>query len=288
VTPSPSHLRGILTMTGAVGVLSLNDVAMKLAMGSMAPGQSILLRGALAIAILMVVVGVMRQVADLPRAWSRPVFLRTCAETMGLVTWILALPHIALSTGVALYMTTPLFMLVAVAILDGVKLSPSRIAGVGVGFLGALMVVQPKADASVIPSLLVIGSAIFTVIRDRLSSRVPEGTPVAGVVLVTLVLPALAGLLLWPFETWTMPQPNEIAMMAGAAVCLMIGLGGIYLAFRMAPPAIVSPYFFTQVVWALIGGVAVFGERPNALALAGMVLVVGAGLMLSRPEGKRG
>jgi drug/metabolite transporter (DMT)-like permease len=120
--------------------------------------------------------------------------------------------------------------------------------------------------------------------RDRLSSRVPEGTPVLGVVLATLTLPALAGFALWPFETWVMPAARDIALMAGAALCLTIGLAGVYLAFRMTPAAIVSPYFFTQVVWALVGGMLVFGERPNALALAGMALVVGAGLMLSRPE----
>jgi drug/metabolite transporter (DMT)-like permease len=157
---------------------------------------------------------------------------------------------------------------------------------VAAGFAGALMVVQPKADASVVPALLVVASALCTVVRDRLSRHVPDGTPVTGVVLVTLVFPAAAGLLLWPFETWSWPGSGQIGLMAMAAACLMVGLGGVYLAFRMAPPAVVSPFFLTQVVWALIAGMVVFGERPNALALAGMALVVGAGLILSRPERK--
>jgi drug/metabolite transporter (DMT)-like permease len=42
----------------------------------------------------------------------------------------------------------------------------------------------------------------------------------------------------------------------------------------------VTPFRYTRIVFALAVGVLVFGERPDALTLAGSALIVACGLTL--------
>ena len=52
------------------------------------------------------------------------------------------------------------------------------------------------------------------------------------------------------------------------------------MAYRVGPTRVVAPFYYCFTVWAVISGVAVFGELPNALALVGMMLVIGSGLAI--------
>jgi drug/metabolite transporter (DMT)-like permease len=284
---SASSLPGVLVMVGAVAVITLNDAGMKFALAELPGGQAIALRGALAAVMVLTVVAIMGHLSRLADLGSWPVARRTLVEMAGLFTWIAALPHIALSTAIALYMTTPLMMLLTVAVLDGVRLSAWRLFLVAAGFSGAVMVVQPRFDASLVPALLVVVSGALTVMRDRLSRRVPATTPPLVVTLSVLSAAVVMGLVMGLGEEWRMPGAAQAGAIALAAICLAAGLTGLYLAYRMAPAEIVAPYLFTQVVWALLLGFLVFGERPNGLALFGMGIVALVGIALSRPERAR-
>ena len=43
---------------------------------------------------------------------------------------------------------------------------------------------------------------------------------------------------------------------------------------------------FSVVLWGLLSGVSVFGERPDGLAMAGIVLIVGSGIYTLHREAK--
>ena len=48
-----------------------------------------------------------------------------------------------------------------------------------------------------------------------------------------------------------------------------------------------APFFYTFTVWAVISGLVVFGELPNALAIAGIALVVASGLAVVLLDARR-
>ena len=50
------------------------------------------------------------------------------------------------------------------------------------------------------------------------------------------------------------------------------------IAMRTGEVAVVTPFRYTRLVFAMILGVAVFHERPDALTLAGSALIVASGL----------
>ena len=88
------------------------------------------------------------------------------------------------------------------------------------------------------------------------------------------------------FETWIVPPPKSLALLAGAAVFL---LGGYYFmvdAMRYGEVAVVSPFRYSVILWAILVGIAIWGEWPDALALLGSMIVTLAGLYTFMRERK--
>ena len=48
----------------------------------------------------------------------------------------------------------------------------------------------------------------------------------------------------------------------------------------LAPASTVVPYQYTTILWALLFGYAVFGDVPDAYMLAGVAIIIGAGLFI--------
>ncbi len=67
----------------------------------------------------------------------------------------------------------------------------------------------------------------------------------------------------------------------------MLIAGAHYLmieAFRLGEAALVAPFKYTSMVWALLFGFLIFGDLPDAWTLAGAGVVVFAGLYVLRRE----
>ena len=70
-----------------------------------------------------------------------------------------------------------------------------------------------------------------------------------------------------------------------------IGTTGFILlhsAYRIADPAIISPYEYSGLATVGILAFFVFGEVPNIQAITGMLLIVGAGIYLFNRERLQG
>ena len=58
-------------------------------------------------------------------------------------------------------------------------------------------------------------------------------------------------------------------------------------AFRGAPASALTPFTYTQLVWAVLLGWLVFGQFPDGYALAGIAVIAGSGLLLAWHERRR-
>ena len=105
----------------------------------------------------------------------------------------------------------------------------------------------------------------------------------ANVVGVAIMLPVL------PF-VWTAP-PSGFDLMLLLAVGAFGSAGHflLILAHDRAPASVLSPFMYTQLLWAVTFGYLVFGNVPNRWTLAGAAIVVGSGLyLLYREQRVRG
>jgi drug/metabolite transporter (DMT)-like permease len=71
---------------------------------------------------------------------------------------------------------------------------------------------------------------------------------------------------------------NGLGLLAASAVLVSFGIVFVVIAFRGVAVSVVSPFRYSAVVWAMLFGFLIWGEKPNDLAVLGMVLIVISGL----------
>lgn len=191
-----------------------------------------------------------------------------------------ALRYLQLDQTSAIMFTTPLFVALAAGPMLGEWIGPRRWAAILFGFAGVLLVTRPGAGgihpAAILSLLGAICYALYNITTRILASYDSTSTTVFYSALVGLVISSVP--MPW---IWTMPvEPLVISAMIWTGALGWIGHLFLIMAHRRAPAAILAPFIYTQIVWMIIAGYLVFGDVPNHWTLAGVAVVVGAGLYL--------
>lgn len=284
----PITIRGPLFMIVSTGSYLVNDTMMKLATSGLPPYEVLFLRGVAASLWgfpLLFLLGYARQV---PLILDRRVLGRNVLELAAILCYVVALANMQIADSTALGQITPLLMLVGSSILFGERIGGVRMALIGFGFIGALMVAQPTMQGISVYALLALGNAALSAARDLAGRRVAAEVPgmIVAISAVVVVL-AGAGIAHLVSEHWVMPEPRHLLLIAGAGLFLIFGHFFIFMAYRVGPTSLVAPFYYCFTVWAVISGLVVFGQFPNALAVCGILLVVASGLTIVSLDERR-
>ncbi len=276
-----SNLRGIGCMVLATAAFVTTDSLMKVAMAEIPPLQVLILRGLFATCWCVPTLFAMGLASQIPRAKNGWVLLRALSEALAVMCFVIALAKVPIGDITAIMQTSPLLVVVVAALLLRERIGLLRAALIGVGFIGAVMVAQPGSAATSVLAAVGFPAAILAAGRDLLARKVPGNIPAMITVLATLVvvmLCATVGSAL--LEHWVTPTSQHLLLIAISGLFLMFGQLFLFLAFRLAPASVVAPFLYVATLWAVLSGVLVFRDYPNAMSLAGMALVVGGGLAM--------
>lgn len=277
----PPAVRGPLFMVVATGSYIINDTMMKLATVGLPPFEVLFLRGVAAALWgfpLLLLLGYGRQLAQIV---DGRVLLRNVFELCAVLSYVVALANMPIADAIALGQVAPLLILLGASALFRERIGGLRMALIGLGFVGALMVAQPTMQGVSVYALLGLANAVFSAARDLSSRRVAAHVPgmivAISAVVVVLVGAGMAHLLL---EEWVMPGQRHLLLLLGAGLFLIFGHFFIFMAYRVGQAGIVAPFYYSFTVWAVLSGLVVFGELPGTLAVCGIVLVVASGLVI--------
>ena len=278
-TPLSPNLRGALYMTLSMAAFTLNDACVKLVAETVPLFQVIFLRG-LGTTILLAIF--VQMTTGLRPSWprrDRPLIAgRTLAEIAAMVTFTLALTNMAIANATAILAALPLVVTLGAALVFGDKVGWRRLSAICIGFVGVLLIVQPGTDGFNIWSLLVLLSVLVITARDLFTRAFSPAVPTMTVAVLTAGAVCLVGGVLSLFTPWVALDLREAALIAAAAVLIIGGSVFGIMVMRVGEVGFVSPFRYTSLIFALILGLVVFDEFPNALALIGGVIVVSTGI----------
>ena len=273
---------GIGLMLLAMACYVLNDAFIKLAAARYGTGQILLLRGALASMMLLAVVARAR----LHHAWRqtlRPIVaLRALLEITTAASSVAALSRMPLSTVTSIMMIAPLIV-AAVSMATGLEPRRlDRVLAATAGFVGVLMVVRPSSAVDLPGLALALACAASLAGRELVNRAIPLDVPSLLVASVTTLAVTLAGAAMATLEVRAPTDPRTLTWMVGAAVFTAVGNSAVVAATRRADLSVVAPFRFSNIVWALVLGFAVWNEVPDWRALIGIALVAGSGACVLR------
>ncbi len=268
--------RGILWMLLAIFLFVSMDAAAKYLSQSYAVPQVVWAR--YVFHVLVVVLVLNRHVPRLLR--SRRLGLQLARSLLLVVTtgcFFLALSLLPLAEASAIMLVAPLFVTALSVPLLGEPVGLRRWCAVVVGFLGALIVVKPGAGVFEWAALLPLAAASLYAFYQIATRVLAASDPPETTLLYTGLVGALAASAVVP---WAWQAPDA----AGWALMAVVGtLGGasqfaLIKAFESAPAAVVSPFGYSNMIWATLYGLVLFGDVPEWTTLAGAGVLIASGL----------
>ena len=201
-----------------------------------------------------------------------------------------ALAEVPLADCTAIGFASPLFTVALARVVLQEKVSPRRWAGVVAGLVGVVIALRPPFlfGGEPLPpaALLPLGTAAMFAAYQILTRRLAAIDHAHTTILHTGLAASLATSLVQPF-VWTAPPATDWLLLGMLGVLGGAGHALLVLAFARAPASLLSPLSYTQLVWAMLAGGLAFGDWPGPVALLGMAVIVGGGVLVALPERKR-
>ncbi|WP_370205316.1 DMT family transporter [Pararhodobacter marinus] len=275
-----SSLKGPLLMAAAMGGFAIEDAFIKTLSASVPPGEvglALGLGGALAFWVALRRKG--ERFLD-PRAIRGAALMRNVMEMCAAMCMILAVALVPLSVVSSILQAMPLAVTLGAALFLKESVGWRRWTAILVGFGGVLLILRPGTQGFDALALIPLAAVFFLSARDIATRKVDP--TISSLQLSAWgffsVVPGGILLLLIRGESLVMPTPVEALLMA---LTVAVGMGAyvmLVLSTRLGDIASTTPFRYARLLFAMLIGVIVFGERPDALTLIGSAVIVGAGL----------
>jgi drug/metabolite transporter (DMT)-like permease len=248
--------------------------------------QLIFLRGLLSVVVLLLLAR-MTDPQALTREWrlhmtQRWVLARSLLDGVASLVYLSALFNMPLGNATAINMSTPLLIALLSGLLLGVHVSLRNWLIIGLGFAGVLLVVQPQAEGFNAWAWVALCGTCLHALRDMcvrfIPPQVPSNVIATGTALTATVMAGIWSL----WVVWVPVSPLHWLMMAAASVFLSSGYFCLIMATRMADMSVIAPFRYMGLLTAVVAGFVIWGDIPNGMAWCGMLLLVGAGLLMLR------
>lgn len=297
---SDNLVLAVVTILLTALALSLGDALIKLVSTDIVLWQIFVIRSVIAIPALVIIIRLQSMTTSLiPRrlGWTA---LRSVMLTSMWVAYYAALPHVALAVAAAAFYTLPIFIALFAALFIGDRVGPAGWLSVLLGFVGVLLILKPQAgDFNQYALLPLISAILYALAMILTRTKCRDESPLVlslclnvSFVVVGLAATVLTMLIDTPGDAepgtsfllgqWTAMGRAEWLSMCLLATAVIIGSVGAAIAYQAGPPAIVATFDFTYVAFAAAWGLLFFGEVPGTIKLAGMAMVVAAGILAIR------
>ena len=275
--------RGVAVMICGTALLIGNDAASKYLTETFPVGQVICLRQAAAlVAMVPYIVWVSGGASLRVHAWGRQIARGTMLAVSSalMVTGLSLLP---LATVTAITFVGPIFVAMMSIPMLGERVNAARWLAIALGFAGVLIAVRPTSAAFEWALLIPLATALASGMRDVMTRQLSRTDTNISILFVSTGMVMLAGLATIPFG-WNAVSWSAAGwfLVAGA---LHAGANFLMIeAFRLGPAAMIAPFRYTSLLWALIIGFAVWGDAPDPWIMAGGAVIVAAGILMLRSE----
>jgi drug/metabolite transporter (DMT)-like permease len=292
---SPSSdriLAGVALMLGFCVTAPLLDVAAKLASDSVPVGQITAARFVVQCVLMAPFVWAMRLSLRVPREQRLSLVFRAVLLFVSTFCFIAAIRVMPLADALAIVFVAPFIVLLVGKFYLGEDVGPRRVGAAIVGFVGILFVIQPSFAAfgavALFPLGTAVGFAFYILVTRGLSRRIHPVTLQfhTGLIASLLCLPVLILAQGTGSELLDPVWPEGIAWLWLSGVGFFAAISHMMMtyALSLAPSATLAPLQYMELPVATVLGFLVFHDFPNALSLAGITIIIGAGLYMIHRE----
>jgi drug/metabolite transporter (DMT)-like permease len=280
------HLRGILLIVAAVSTFALMDTTAKYLSRTYPVPGIVWARYAAQTLFLVVVLAPQLRLGLLRTRRPGLQLLRGGILAASTVFFFSALALMPIAEAVAITFLSPLLLTAASAWLLKERVRRSAWAALLAGFIGVLIIIRPGGGvftpAAILPILTAVSFAAYQLLTRKLAGVDSTMTTLFYSAIVGTVLLA-PGLPLYG----RFPESGfDAVLFAVLGVLASVGHFVLIRAFEHAPPSVLAPFVYSQLVAVLVLGYLVFGDFPDGWSLLGMAIIVLAGAWIAARQAR--
>ncbi len=198
--------------------------------------------------------------------------LRGAIHSIAVILWFYATIHIPIAEVTAIGYSIPLYVTIGAALFFGERLKPYHLIALGIGFIGAMVIIRPGFQQVSLGQLAqLLASPIFAasyLMAKRLSFK-ESSMVIVGMLSLFVSMAQIPMVLL----VWETPELFDVACLGLVAILATTGHYAMTQSFRLTPMTISQPVTYLQLVWASIMGIYLFGDRFDIYVILGGAMI---------------
>jgi drug/metabolite transporter (DMT)-like permease len=211
--------------------------------------------------------------------------LRAACGTACWYALFVAITMMPLTNAVLLSFSAPLWMPAIAWLLSREKSSKATWFGAGLGFVGVVLVLQPHHHSFNVGTLLALAAALLLAVALMSVRWLGATEPMPRILLYYFLLSTVMAIPIAAIQWHSVPARAWIYLL-GIGFAQLSAQVLIVLAYRYASSVKLGPFIYTTIVFTALIDWAVWHHPPTLFVVAGMVLVIGGGLVAIRGKAK--
>ena len=273
--------KGIILMLISMASFAVGDTFVKISGAFLSPAQIMFFLIAGGLIIFAIIAKFKGENLLDRRAFSSVLLIRYCAEMVGLVAMIIGLTKIPLSVVGTVTQASPILVAAGAVIFFKEVISWRRWTSIFIGFVGVVLVIQPGGQNLDYAVVWAVVALIAFSIRDLVTRLTPPDIPSSSIATFTMIA-AFPFTTAWVFLSGEKFFPPEMDWAVVSSMIILGSFGYLLLitSLRLGELSAIMPFRYSRIVFLLILGFLVFGERPTASMLIGATLILISGVYI--------
>jgi drug/metabolite transporter (DMT)-like permease len=212
-------------------------------------------------------------------------FLRGLLGASSMWCIFAAYRYLPMAEASAIGHSQPIFLAVLSVALLGERSIRHRWIGVGAGFLGVVIMLNPHGAGMGLGSALALAGALLSAFAMIMVRRLGRTESSGTVVFYFMAWGSVVTGALLPFY-WRTPTPWEATLLIATGVFGAVGQLLMVQGYRIGEASLVASLNYLQLLWSALLGFFIWSEVPRTPVVVGVAIILASQVFMIRAESR--
>ena len=290
--------KGIILILLAMIVFSVQDGIMKHIFTFVSLYEVYLIRTVVSFLLILVFLKLTKKPIVFKTQYPLLTFCRVILFFFGFSSFYISLTVLPLGFATALFFVTPFLITIFAHFFLKEEIGIRRWSAIVVGFIGVYITLNPDFSnfnyLSLLPILCAFCYSLSMIIIKKTSDKDSVYTQTFtfyfGAMFFSIIFYFVIGdgqyntidhpASQFIFREWFVNLESSILFMLTTGLTASIAFLLLFTAYRIASPAVVSPFEYSILLWSILIGLIYFDEIPNLNTVIGILIIVSSGIYI--------
>tara|TARA_B100001175_G_scaffold207250_1_gene175913 strand:- start:1257 stop:2201 length:945 start_codon:yes stop_codon:yes gene_type:complete len=293
-----NNTKGILLILIAMLIFAVQDSLMKYIYNSVSLYEVYIIRTIVSFILVIIFLKILKKPIVFKTHYPLLTLCRVILFFFGFSSFYIALTVMPLATATALFFISPFLITIFAKIILKDQIGPRRWIAVIIGFIGVYIILNPNFDDfdyfSLTPILCAFCYSLSMIIIKKTSEKDNVYQQIfqfyIGAMIISIIFYFFIGdgryntidnpAAQFIFREWFSDLEFSLIYMIVLGFTAAAAFLLVFSAYRIASPAVVSPFEYSILIWSTLSGWIFFNEVPTINTITGMFLIVFGGIYI--------